>query len=252
MNPTEGTGHPTRSGGRAPQSGFPSLKTYGLLVAVILVARLTLAIWPAQAVVASQAAALSWPAVFVALALGHAGLYLARRTGFPPLSSAEVTSQERWVLPTLSGLGAGVVYLLLDLAYQLPHDLNVSFPRSIPFYLVGGFFVEVVLHLLPLSLFVWLFGVALLRGKRPELVFWTGAGLVAMIEPLMQFSVPPFSLYPGSFVLLGAAALYLINLSQLYFFKRAGFFALLSYRWVFYLLWHIIWGPLRLVVLFGN
>lgn len=252
MNAPAGSEKPDRPGALTPRAGYPNLKTYAALAAAILLARLSLALWPAQAVVASQAAALSWPALALNVALGYGGLFLARRAGFPPLISRGAPDRSRWLFPALGGLVAGAIFILLDLAYRLPADLNVSFPQSIPFYLAGGFFVEVILHLLPLSVFVWLFGAKLLGEARLEPVFWIVAGLTAALEPLMQFTLPPFSRYPVSFVLLGGLALYLINLTQLYFFKRAGFFALLSYRWSFYLLWHILWGPLRLAWMFGN
>jgi hypothetical protein len=44
--------------------------------------------------------------------------------------------------------------------------------------------------------------------------------------------------------------IYVINLQQLRIFRRFDFTSMYAFRLLYYLFWHILWGNLRLVVLF--
>jgi len=47
-----------------------------------------------------------------------------------------------------------------------------------------------------------------------------------------------------------AAHVFAINLIQLYVFRRFGFMAIYGFRFVYYACWHVIWGYLRLQLIF--
>jgi hypothetical protein len=51
----------------------------------------------------------------------------------------------------------GLVMIIVDLIVILPADINVWFPASLLFYPVMGYVAEVMFHLLPLSMLLWLF-----------------------------------------------------------------------------------------------
>lgn len=59
-----------------------------------------------------------------------------------------------------------------------------------------------------------------------------------------------FSGYGPDFFIAGVAVVYFINLVQLVFFTRSGFLAMLTIRLAMYLVWHVLWGPLRLWLLY--
>ena len=72
---------------------------------------------------------------------------------------------------------------------------------------------------------------------------------VALLEPAFQIALSP----PQTPLWVSAAVglnVLVINLVQLAVFRRCGFAAMLAVRLAYYLLWHILWGELRLAVLF--
>lgn len=149
------------------------------------------------------------------------------------------------LLPTL--LAAGMI--TVDVLTVLPPDFNVRFPHSLTFYPTIGFVVEVVFHLLPLTILLLAASTRVDDVDRPR-VMWGTILAVSIIEPLFQvgsgFShpIPPWaSAYVG-------ANVFAINVAQLYLLRRYDFIAMYSFRLVYYLVWHIAWGHLRLQVVF--
>ncbi len=53
---------------------------------------------------------------------------------------------------SLAALFALITILVVDLKVPFPADMNVLFPESLLFYLAIGFFVEILFHVLPLSI----------------------------------------------------------------------------------------------------
>ncbi|KTG29508.1 hypothetical protein [Haloferax profundi] len=148
-------------------------------------------------------------------------------------------------LPTL--LGAGMA--LVDFVAVLPADTNVLIPDSLLFYPTMGFVVEILFHLLPLSLF-FLVVPSLAAEPDRSLRVWVVLVAVAVLEPAFQLwfgfseAVP---LWTTVYVGLNVLA---INLSQLYLFRRYDFLTMYAFRLVYYTLWHIVWGTVRLEILF--
>ncbi|WP_416838394.1 hypothetical protein [Haloferax sp. DFSO52] len=149
------------------------------------------------------------------------------------------------VLPTL--LAAGMA--LVDVLAVLPADINVLFPRSLLFYPTMGFVVEVLFHLLPLSL-VFLAVPSLAQEATQSNRLWAVLVAVAVLEPAFQLQAG-FSgdvpLWASAYV---GANVFAINLAQLYLFYRYDFLTMYAFRLVYYLGWHVVWGTVRLQVLF--
>ena len=217
---------------------------------MIIAARATLSVWPIEAADPSQSAALSWSAVTAVLILGLPALEGISRLGIPSLIDREVSHRERVAIPLAGGLVGGLGLVLWDIAFVLPRDLNVPFPHSVPFYFVGAFFVEVVQHLLPMLIWLGLVHRVLLGGRWPGTTYWVGAALIAWVEPLGQLGGGFFEGYSRTFFVVAAAVTYAINLAQLALLRKSGFLAMLTYRLGLYFLWHIVWGTLRLTVLY--
>jgi hypothetical protein len=227
-----------------------TLKQTAPLAILALLCRLVLALWPVEAVSTSQSALLAWPAFLVAIFLSPPAVYVARRWS----TRSEVTQVRPSPALVLKALALGALLALpligWDMLFRLPRDLHIPGPQAVPFYIAGAFLVEVVQHVIPLALWLGLVGRLLLRDRYRRGVFWTGALLIAAFEPLSILGGPLLAGYTPAFYVLGAVVIYAINLVQLLAFRRYGFTSMLAIRLGMYALWHIIWGALRLQILF--
>ena len=77
---------------------------------------------------------------------------------------------------------------------------------------------------------------------------WLGILLVSVLEPTFQV------LFEGKALTWGAAYtwihVYAIAFLQLYIFRRFDYVSMVSLRLFYYAYWHILWGVIRLEVLF--
>ena len=142
-----------------------------------------------------------------------------------------------------------LLMILVDSRFPLPEDINRPLPQALFFYPSIAFVVDILFHVLPLALI--LFVLTALPGNLSfERIIWPTILLVALLEPLFQTSLSVNR--SGSPWLTGYIALhiFLINLTQLALFKRYDFVTMYSFRLVYYALWHILWGVIRLRILF--
>lgn len=149
-----------------------------------------------------------------------------------------------------AGLAAlpGLVIILIDLKAIFPADTNRPFPDGLFFYPIFGFVVEVIFHMLPLALL--LFILTAIFNVDFERVIWPCILVVALLEPVFQ-TVLGFSQSYPNWVTVGVFVnILLINLFQLWIFKRYDFVSMFSLRLVYYTIWHIFWGNLRLNLFF--
>ncbi len=141
------------------------------------------------------------------------------------------------------------VIIVVDLIVVFPDDLNVLFPKSLLFYPAIGYVAEIFFHVLPLSL-LFFFLTALFKKISHEKIIWVMILIVSLLEPIYQtvsgFSEP----YPLWTITYVGVHVFLFNLFQLIIFKRYDFISMYAFRLVYYLLWHIAWGYIRLGLLF--
>ena len=121
-------------------------------------------------------------------------------------------------------------------------------PQALTFYPAVGLVAEVVFHLLPLAILLPVLN--LIAGRLGgERVVWLGMLLVAVSEPTFQVIAGGGNRSPG-----GDAYTWLhifaIAVLQLYVFRRFDFASMYSFRLIYYAYWHILWGAIRLRVLF--
>jgi hypothetical protein len=142
-----------------------------------------------------------------------------------------------------------IVIVLFDTQVPFPADVNRPYPDALFFYPSIAFAVEILFHVLPLTLL--LFGItALFKNTTFETIIWPCILLVALIEPVFQTVTGSSGTHPGWATAFVAAHIFLINLVQLALFKRYDFVSMYTYRLAYYALWHILWGVVRLRVLF--
>lgn len=226
------------------------LLVYGVLSAGALV--LTACLDPGRSGVFQPYFGTIHPLLVLALvvALGAGSLSLLRRLGRFEIFRAGTSARGLALSVVLATIFGGVV-VLADVAIRFPEDLNVPPPASLLFYPAIGFVVEIVFHTAPLA-----FVLLLLRQRlRPEIDslkmdrgLWFGIVLVSLLEPSFQlsFEEQPIS-WAGAFVWVH---LFAFNFCQLYLFKRYDFVTMYSFRLTYYLIWHVVWGIIRLKVLF--
>jgi len=77
---------------------------------------------------------------------------------------------------------------------------------------------------------------------NPNSVVWFCIILASFLEPIFQLGWG-FSVYVGLYV-------FAFNLLELYVFRRYDFVSMYSFRLVYYIHWHIVWGYVRLQLLF--
>lgn len=151
-----------------------------------------------------------------------------------------------------SSLAALFVFIsiLVDLKVGFPADMNILFPKSLAFYPAIGFLVEILFHVLPLSILL-ISLTSIFKNMSYENIIWICVLIVSLLEPIFQTMDMALS---NQFPLWAMAAvglnLFLFNLSQLFIFKRYDFISMYSFRLVYYLVWHIVWGYIRLKLLF--
>ncbi|MGB5498039.1 MAG: hypothetical protein WBM77_03850 [Maribacter sp.] len=149
-----------------------------------------------------------------------------------------------WVaLPVLLFVSIAV---LVDWQIVYPADMNIPYPESLLFYPAMGFLVEVLFHLLPLAVLLFLFNAIFKTTANPALV-WVVMVIVALLEPTYQVIMDP---YPNWALITVWVNLFLFNMLQLWAFRQYDFVSMFALRLFYYLFWHIIWGSLRLDLLF--
>ncbi|KAB1197500.1 MULTISPECIES: hypothetical protein [Haloferax] len=149
------------------------------------------------------------------------------------------------LLPTLLAVGMALV----DFVAVLPADINVSVPYSLLFYPTMGFVVEVLFHLLPLAV-AFLAVPSLAKEPDRSLRLWVVLVVIALLEPLFQLQAGFSGGVPRWATMYVGANVFAINLAQLYLFRRYDFVTMFAFRLVYYAHWHVVWGTIRLQVLF--
>jgi hypothetical protein len=140
------------------------------------------------------------------------------------------------------------VILLFDWKIPFPIDMNVTFPDSLMFYPAMGYVVQILFFILPFCLIYFILGTLVGESNKP-IIIWGSILIVALIEPIFQinFMQDQNPIWATAFVGLH---IFLLSLVQLLLFRRYDFITMYSFRLSYYLLWHIIWGHLRLYLLF--
>ena len=142
----------------------------------------------------------------------------------------------------------GAAMIVFDYLVVFPDDINVLLPEALFYYSSFGYIVEVVFHLLPF----WLLISALDRvsgGLSEKRVFFVMI-IVACLEPVFQVSLGFSSAMPMWVMMYIGAHIFAMNLQQLRVYRRYGFIHMFAFRLIYYLIWHIVWGKIRLGVLF--
>jgi len=151
------------------------------------------------------------------------------------------------LLSSILALPFVIAAILIDLTFPWGADINTLLPESLFFYPTMGFVVEILFHTLPLTLLLLLL-TSLFKNADSEKIILVCILLISILEPIYQagFSAG----HPLWIMVIDGIRLFFFSLVQLNIFKRYDFASMYSFRLVYYFIWHIIWGTLRLPILF--
>jgi len=140
--------------------------------------------------------------------------------------------------------------ILVDTVAPFASDINVAPPAGLLFYLAIAQVVEVLFHLLPLAAFLWVGSRLIPATATTKNIFWAVAIALALLEPGFQLLADQqvdIPAWRNSYLVLH---LFAFNLLQLALLRHYGFVAAITFRLSYYLVWHILWGTLRLEMSF--
>jgi hypothetical protein len=140
-----------------------------------------------------------------------------------------------------------IAIVVADFIIRYPQDLNVPVPQALLFYPAIGFVAEIIFHILPLALLLFILSPLVGRLGR-ERVIGLSVVLVAIFEPTFQVLLERKALTWGSAYTW--FHVFAIAILQLHVFRRFDFMSMYSFRLFYYAYWHILWGVIRLKVLF--
>jgi hypothetical protein len=165
-----------------------------------------------------------------------------------------------WVLIRRAGdsrgplIAAGLALLLsiviigIDTGGRFPADVNRPFPDSLLFYPIFGYVVEVLFHLLPVTIVLSVV-TGLFKAQRPSIA-WLAIVVIAAIEPILQTIWSSGDSYPSWLTIYVFLHVYAINIVQLLLLRRYDFVSMYLFRLTYYTIWHIVWGVARLELFF--
>jgi len=156
---------------------------------------------------------------------------------FGPGAWKSAVSIIAWAVPLLAVAAIGA-----DIVLRFAEDTNVAMPDALRFYPAIAVFVEIALHVVPIAVLVAFLGMP----TGLDATFWRIAIPVALIEAVIQ-AVYATSISTSVF---SGVHLVVVGVAQVWIFWRFGFVWMLAFRLVYYSLWHVAWGVLRLTLLF--
>jgi hypothetical protein len=154
-----------------------------------------------------------------------------------PRASRDAVSITAWAVPVLAAAAIGA-----DLVLRFPEDTNVAVPDALRFYPAIAVFVESTLHVVPIAVLVALLGAP----TGLDVTFWRIAIPVALVEAVLQAA---YATSIGTSI-FSAVHLTVFGVVQVWMFWRFGFAWMLGFRLAYYALWHVVWGAVRLELLF--
>lgn len=239
-----------------------SIKIYiGLIITLAILAAASVflpfpELLPTQELPASKAVlALVNAAIMLVLygGLGLLGLKLSQKLGFPDIWDSNVSNRQKFLVPTLTGVGIGIFLVLADLVFSKFHTLgslpHPPFPTSLVASAVAGIGEELIFRLFLVSFLTWLISYIILKKRWQNQVFWIVAilsalafafghipSVMALLDLKAVGEIPPVLM--AEIILLNGV----VSLFAAYYFRRFGFLAPVGMHFWTDVVWHVVWG----------
>ncbi len=177
--------------------------------------------------------------------VGAAAFWVLSRFGFVVVEGRRTFEGLR--LSAIFATVLAIAVVVADVLLRYPEDLNVPVPRALLFYPAIGLTAEVAFHLVPLAVLLPVLNAVVPRVGR-ERVAWFALAVVAVSEPVFQVLVGGGG--TGSLDVYRWVHVFVLASLQLYVFRRFGFASMYGFRLIYYAYWHILWGTIRIPILF--
>ncbi len=227
----------------------PRSDAYGPVAAASVVGLLTIAAFtidpaPYREVLGGRAPGLTAAALIVC---GVPALIALHRSGLFAFSQRQTRRRGLFAAAALAFMFAALV-VTVDVVVRFPQAYNVPprFPQSPLFYATIGYVAEMAFHVIPLALIV-LLGTARSGAVVNETRLRFAMVVIACCEPLFQLrlGMPGGGTSATWLQLFVVMQVFAINVVQLGLYRQFDFLTAYAFRLVYYLLWHVVWGPLR-------
>ena len=189
--------------------------------------------------------------VVAVLVLGFVGWRLSLRIGMPEIWAGSHPARSRIIYPALLGLLIGIFWVLTDLFVH--REVHASFPAVIPLYTYAAILSEVVTRLFLATFIVWLASIVILRGRAVDATYWAVAILLSLMAAYTQ-GAATYRTSGGDFfwfdVISAFALAAVFEAVAFYLYRKSAILAPLVMHFVFFAVWHMLWGGLVMQVLF--
>ncbi|MDD5110464.1 MAG: CPBP family glutamic-type intramembrane protease [Patescibacteria group bacterium] len=187
--------------------------------------------------------------------LGLLGLFLSNKIGFAKLWDTNVSNRQRFLIPLVWGVVAGLLIIVGDLIFsqfnplgKFPHP---PFPTSLVASFTAGVGEEILFRLFFIAFWVWLISNILLKKKFLAPVFWivsTAAAIAFALGHLPAVMVLYNLKTPMELPVLFWAEIILLNslvsFPAAYYFRKYGILAAMGIHFWADIVWHVIYGSL--------
>jgi hypothetical protein len=193
-----------------------------------------------------QAQVFDWMFLGIWTFLGMVGMWFYEKCELPAFGSIHTTHVVLY--PSLVGFAMGILAVVND---QLTHwteyvatqmnltTIHIDFPQSLLLYPGGAIVHEIFNRLFLIPLLLWVFGFLLFKKRHNETIFWSVAVLTSLIEPWGDLGLVKL----GWVTMISSFILdFVLNLSQAYYFRKAGVLSSILLRISFYVVWHVLYG----------
>jgi membrane protease YdiL (CAAX protease family) len=185
--------------------------------------------------------------------LGFIGLHISQKLAFADILDHRVSSRQRFLFPALSGIGIGLLFIVLDSLLSQFHPLgplpHPPFPSSLIVSAIAAIGEEIIFRLFLISFGMWIISKVILKNRRQEQVFWIVAILSALAFSLGHlpsvmaiFEIRRITDIPHVLMLEIILLNGVLSLFAAYYFRRYGFLAAVGIHFWVDVVWHVIWG----------
>ena len=193
---------------------------------------------------------LNWISIGFYGFFGYLGLkYFEKKSGFPEMLQRDISFNKRILFPFLFGIFFAIAAIVSDIISptKIP---QIPLPLSIPVWIPIAILDEMFWRLFVLTSLIWFTSNKILKGKYHEKVFWGVAIFESLIYMFIQFSL--YSKMVGTITPYVILQIILISggfvIISCYLYKRGGFLAPVTLHLTQYLLYHGLYGGIRVLL----
>ena len=187
--------------------------------------------------------------------LGFIGLKLSQKLEFPDIWDDRVSTQQRFLLPALVGLGIGLFFIVMDGVLSQSHPFgpfpHPPFPTSLIVSAIAAIGEEIIFRLFFIPFGVWLISYVILKKRWQEQVFWIVTIFSALAfafghlpSVMVIFGINQINEIPPVLMLEIILLNGILSLFAAYYLRKYGFLAAVGIHFWVDVVWHVIWGAL--------